>query len=165
MSFFNGKDEPENGFTIEDLKADAEKKLAILDALLADFETGDEQLTKGEICTASRTPLEYLEKSVAICDAAPELDVPPLTPEKLRLMHAAITIYAPVCQKAERLARLSREATWRTKLAGLSLARLVHRVAGLVAETGGPQWLREHVEKIKKIPGRPWRRKPKSGDS
>lgn len=161
MSFFNGKDEPDQGFTIEDLQADAERKLALLRAIAAEFidDGASAPLTRKEICAASRTPLVYLEKSAALCDAAPQIDAPPRAAETLRLTQAANEIYAPLLEEAERLARQIRMAIWRKNLTAVTIARYVHRRAGLLVDTGAGQWLRTHVDQLKRIPGRPWHRK------
>jgi hypothetical protein len=161
MGFFNGKGEPEQGFTVEDLKADAARMIALLQALITEFvdENDNEPLTKKEICTASRTPLVYLEESAALCEAEPELPTPPRAAKKLRLTRAANDIYGEVLETTERLTRLIRMAMWRKNLAGVMLARTVNRRADLLVETGGGQRLRTHLDRLKRIPGRPWRRK------
>jgi hypothetical protein len=163
MGFFNGKDEPEHGFTVEDLQADAARKMAVLRAMAAEFveENDKEPLTRKQICAATRTPLAYLEKSAALSETAPEIAAPPRAAEILRLTHAANVIYGPVLEEAERLARQIRVAMWRKNLAAGSIARTVHRLAGLLVETEAGQWLRTHVDQLQRIPGRPWRRKPR----
>lgn len=161
MGFFNGKDEPEHGFTVEDLQADAATKIALLRAMAAEFldENDQEPLTKRQICAATRTPLVYLEKSAALSEAAPEIAAPPGAAEILRLTHAANVIYRPVLEEAEQLTRQIRVALWRKNLAAGSIARIVHRLAGMLVETGAGQWLRTHVDQLQRIPGRPWRRR------
>lgn len=163
MGFFNGKDVPENGFTIEQLEADAQRIRTILRALMAEFvdEEDNEKLTKSEITAATRTPLACLEESAALCDAAPDLQAPPGAAEKLRLIKAANTIFRPVYKDAERLARLMRESVWRKNLFAVALARTVQNLAGILVETGSAKWLRPHVDQLKRLAGRPWRRKSK----
>src|SRR5688572_28280308 len=60
MGFFNGKGEPENGFTVEDLHEDAARKVAILRAMAAEFiDDGDQRtLTAVEKREATRVPAE-----------------------------------------------------------------------------------------------------------
>jgi hypothetical protein len=66
-----------------------------------------------------------------------------------------------VLEEAARLTRKIRLAMSRKNLSAFSLARLVHRRAGLFVETGRGQRLRAHLDQLKRIPGRPWRSKPR----
>ncbi len=156
MSFFNGKDVPENGFTVEQLQADAAKKVAILRAMAAEFITDDEPLTPTERRVATRTPALYLEKSAVVCEAAPELAVKvPNAAETLRLTYAAEVAYAQVIAEAEELVRQLRTAVQRKKLSAIGIARIVDRVARVFVNTGAGNWLKTHVDQMKRSLTRP----------
>jgi hypothetical protein len=153
MSFFNGKDEPENGFTVEGIQADAAKKVAILRAMAAEFinDNDNEPLTPNERRVATRTPLAYLEKSAVVCDAAPELAVKvPKAAETLRLAQAADVAYAQVIAEGEALVRQIRLAVQRRKLSAISIARVIDRFARVFVQTGAGDWLKTHVDQMKR---------------
>lgn len=153
MGFFNDKDIPENGFTVEGLQADAAKKVAILRAMAAEFINDDdnEPLTTNQMRLASRTPIAYLEKGAVICEAVPDLSgAPPNAAEVLRLAHAASVAYAPVIAEAEALARQARLAVLRKKLFAVTIARVVDKVARVFVQTGPGNWLKTHVDQLKR---------------
>lgn len=166
MGFFNGKDEPENGFTVEELQADAAKKVAVLRAMAAEFinDNDKEPLTTSEMRLASRTPTIYLEKSAVVSEAAPGLSgAPPNAATILRLSHAADVAYAQVFAEAEELARQVRRAIVRKKLSAISIARTVDKVARVLVQTGAGDWLKTHVDQMKRALTRPPR--PPKADS
>jgi hypothetical protein len=161
MSFFNGKDEPENGFTVEDLQADAAKKVAILRAMAAEFinDNDNAPLSASQMRLAGRTPSLYLEKSAVVCDAVPDLSgAPPKAAEILRLTHAADVAYAQVIAEAEELVRQIRLSVHRKKLSAISIARIVDKVARVLIQTGAGNWLKTHVDQMKRALTRPPRR-------
>lgn len=158
MGFFNGKGKPENGFTVEDLYEDAASKLAILRAMAAEFmEEGDPQpLTAVEQREAARVPAEYLERAAAVSEAAPRLPgMPPDAVPVLRLGRDAAVCYLPVAEEAERLARQVRTTLVRKKVRGAGIARFIDRLARALVESGVAEWLRPHVEELKRILTRP----------
>lgn len=166
MGFFNGKDEPEKGFTVEDLQADAARKVAVLRAMAAEFinDNDREPLTTSELRLASRTPGIYLERGAVISEAAPDLSgTPPKAADVLRLTHAAEVAYAQVIAEAGELARQVRMAVLRKKLAAVGIARIVDKMARIFVETGAGNWLKTHVDQMKRALTRP-SRTPK-GDS
>lgn len=166
MGFFNGKDVPENGFTVEDLQADAAKKVAILRAMAAEFinDEDNEPLTSSQMRLASRTPGIYLEKGAVVCEAAPDLTgTPPKAAEILRLTYAAEVAYAQVIAEAEELARQVRLANLRKKLFAVGIARVVDKIARVFVQTGAGNWLKTHVDQMKRALTRPPR--PPQSDS
>jgi hypothetical protein len=153
MSFFNGKDAPEKGYTVEELQADAAKKVSILRAMAAEFINDDdnEPLTTNEMRIASRTPVLYLEKSAVVCEAVPDLSgAPANAAEILRLAHAAEVAYAPVIAEAEALARQARLAVLRKKLFAVTIARVIDKIARVFVQTGSGNWLKTHVDQMKR---------------
>lgn len=164
MSYFNGKDEPENGFTLESLQADAAAKVAILRTIAAEFVDDDddrEPLTLNQQRLASRTPFAYLEKSAIVAEAAPDLAGTPKDAARiLRLTHAADAAYGPLVAEAESLARQIRMAVLRKKLFAVQTARIIDRLARVFVQTGAGDWLRTHVEQMKRALTRPPRPKP-----
>lgn len=161
MGFFNGKDEPEQGFTVEDLEADAARLIEILRALIAEFvdEKNQEPLTRSDISTVHRLPLDYLEEGAALCGAAPEVGITPHSGEKVHLTRAANVAYEPVFETSEKLTRLIREAMWRKTLEAISITRAAHRRADLLVESGEAPRLKRHVDRLRRLAARPWRRK------
>jgi hypothetical protein len=158
MGFFNGKDQPENGFTVEDLQADAAKKVAILRAMAAEFinDNDNQPLTVSQTRLASRTPSIYLEKGAVVCEAAPEMPgTPPGAAHTLRLAYAADVVYASVIAEAEELVRQIRLATMRKKLFAISIARVVDKMARIFVQTGPGNWLKTHVDQMKRTLTRP----------
>lgn len=164
MSFFNGKDVPENGFTTEALQADAAKKVALLRAMAAEFidEDDNEPLTVNQQRLAARTPSLYLEKAAIVSEAAPDLAAPIGSAEILRLTHAAEAAYSPLVAEAEQLARQIRMAVLRKKLFAVQIARVIDRIARVFVQTGAGDWLRTHVEQMKRALTRPPRPKPET---
>jgi hypothetical protein len=153
MGFFNGKDEPENGFTVEDLQADAAKKVAVLRAMAGEFidDNDNAPLTTSQMRLAGRTPSLYLEKSAVICEAVPDLSgAPPKAAETLRLTYAADVAYAQVIAEAEELVRQIRLSVQRKKLFAISIARVVDKMARIFVQTGAGNWLKTHVDQMKR---------------
>jgi hypothetical protein len=162
MGYFNGRNIPEGGFTIEHLQAEADRISETLRALIAEFtdEEDNEPITSGDRKVASRTPDDYLKTGAEICAAAPDLhELPPRAFDILDRTYAGQLIFAPVLELAVELASRIEQGMVRKKLTALPVAQLVHRIARLIVETGAGKWLTAYVEHMKAILARPSRKK------
>jgi len=154
MGYFNGKDVPEGGFTIEQLQAEADRVSAVLRALIAEFtdEANDEPIETGDRKVASRTPHEYLQAGADLCAAAPDFHhMPPRAYDLLDRTFAAQVIFSPVLVLAAELTMRVEEGLVKKKLEALPVARVVHSIARLLVETGLGEWLTAHVEEMDAI--------------
>ncbi|HEY0155675.1 MAG TPA: hypothetical protein VGF28_00130 [Thermoanaerobaculia bacterium] len=147
--------------TVEELRADAEKKTAVLREMAAAFEPESDKgpLTVSEIRLAAGTPILYVEKGAMIADAAPGLSGAP--ENAAVIMRAGIEAelaYGKVLAQCEALARQIRMAMLRTKLRAVHMARTVLVVADAYAKTDDGDILKLHVEQMKQSRRRPRRK-------
>lgn len=148
--------------TVEQLRADAEKKTALLRELAASFQSDEDKtpLTLAEIRLATGTPIQFVEKGAIIADAAPDLSgTPPNASSLMRLGVETELAYGKVLAESEALTRQIRMSMKRIKLRAVNMARQVLVVADAYVKTEAGDGLKVHVEQMKESRRRP-RRKP-----
>jgi len=153
--------------TVEELRADAERKTALLRELAASFLPDDDRspLTPAEMRLASGTPLVFVEKGAVIVDAAPGLSgTPPNASQVMRLGVEAELAYGKLLAESEALTRTIRMSLQRVKLRAVNMARSVLVVADAYAKTDEGDSLKVHVDQMKDSRRRP-RRKPVTGSN
>jgi hypothetical protein len=153
---------------VEDLRADAEKKTALLRELAASFQPDEDRppLTQNEMRLASGTPIHFVEKGAVIVDAVPDLSgTPPDASAVMRLGVEAELAYGKVLAEAQALTRQIRMAMLRIKLRAVNMSRSVLTVATAYAKTDAGHGLQVHVAQMKDSRRRPPRRvqTPKPG--
>lgn len=147
--------------TVEELRADAEKKTAILRELAAAFqpEPDTPPLTTADMRLASGTPLLYLEKGAALLEAVPQLNgTSPNAASIMRLGIEAELAYGKVLAQSKELTRQIRMAMLRPKLRAVKMARATCAVAEGFAQTDEGDAIKLHVEDMKQSRRRPARK-------
>jgi hypothetical protein len=147
--------------TVEDLRADAEKKTALLRELAASFQPDEDKppLTQTEMRLASGTPIQFVEKGAVIVDAVPDLSgTPPDASSVMRLGVEAELAYGKVLAEAEALTRQIKMSMLRVKLRAVNMSRSVLTVATAYAKTDAGQGLKVHVTQMKDSRRRPPRK-------
>jgi hypothetical protein len=147
--------------TVEELRADAEKKTALLRELAASFQPDEEKppLTQFEMRLASGTPIQFVEKGAVIVDAVPDLSgTPPDASSVMRLGVEAELAYGKVLAEAQALTRKIRMSMLRVKLRAVNMSRSVLTVASAYVKTDAGDGLKIHVAQMKDSRRRPPRR-------
>ena len=147
--------------TVEELRADAEKKTAILRELAAAFQPDPDTpaLTAADLRLASGTPLIYVEKGAALLDAVPQLNgATPNAASIMRLGIEAELAYGKVLAQSKELTRQIRQAMLRPKLRAVKMARATCAVAEGFARTDEGDSIKLHVEDMKQSRRRPPRK-------
>ena len=147
--------------TVEELRADAEKKTAILRELTAAFQPDPDTppLTAAEMRLASGTPLVYVEKGAALLEAAPQLNgATPNASSIMRLGIEAELAYGKVLAQSKELTRQIRMAMLRPKLRAVKMARSTCAVAEGFAKTDEGDVIKLHVDDMKQSRRRPPRK-------
>lgn len=158
------KDKNRTSLTTADIQADAQRKLEVIRAFIAEFSDGDSlaELTTDQLRIASRTTPAYLRKGAIVADAAPLTGYPENASSIMRFaadVDEALTPLVTALADAERVARIT---IARVKLEAADAARIVRRVATTYSRTPQGAGLRETVEEMRAAQARPARREKKT---